>query len=227
MSGCALGPDGKLLDTADIVFYHDADDDTPIPAPASASKGPVTATRSVLGSPICKTAGSRRPQRTLRPSTKVRDPNNAESTRSAVKCMFADQSTVQRVARKVVVSSDSDKENDRPGVTNNADDDEYPPLLEVEDSDDEYEPHHKADGDTEILDNVTNKDEDADANEGYLATKRMGDVDRQVSVTFVHSYPPGLTDTFRLVFQLRVITPQIYGLSLSVPKTTSIQTLGR
>ena len=72
MSGCAIGPDGTLLDASNIVWYHNADDDTPISAP------PASAPRSDLGPPVSKIAGSRRPQRTLRLSTKAHNPNSAE-----------------------------------------------------------------------------------------------------------------------------------------------------
>jgi hypothetical protein len=174
MSSCALGKDGQLLDASEIVFYHDADDDVPISGP-STSKGSMTAR---LGPPAQIIAGSRRPQRTLRPSTKVRDPNNVESARSAGKRKAADKPTVRRVTRKIALS-DSDKENDNLDVG----DDDYPPLVEVDDSDDECEQPHDdhVGGDTDI-------DTGDDADEAYLRTKSMGDTDRNVSASCVPSY---------------------------------------
>ena len=87
MSDCAIGKDGQLLDASEIVFYHDPDDDTPISGPP-ASKGLVTVR---LGPPAQILAGSRCPQRMLHPSTKVHDPNNVESARSAGKRKVADK----------------------------------------------------------------------------------------------------------------------------------------
>src|SRR5947208_197819 len=37
MSDSALGPDGKLLDASEITWYHDKDDDTPLPSSTGAS----------------------------------------------------------------------------------------------------------------------------------------------------------------------------------------------
>jgi hypothetical protein len=90
MSDCAVGPDGTLLDASKIVWYNDADDD----APLSTAKG--LANR--LPSP--KIASSRRPQRTVRPSAKASDPNNAESSK-APKRKPEDAQQARRISRKV------------------------------------------------------------------------------------------------------------------------------
>ena len=71
---CAQGPDGHLLNADQIVWYNDADDDTPIAPPSSgatnASSGPLTREPSAASAttlnkyftpgPTQKVAGSRR-----------------------------------------------------------------------------------------------------------------------------------------------------------------------
>jgi hypothetical protein len=154
MSGCAIGKDGRLLDAAKIVFYHNADDNTPISGP-STMIGPVTA-HLILGPPTHKLAGSHQPQYILHPSTKLWDPNNVESAKSASKHKAADKPTVHCVARKIAVSSDSDKENADPDVN----DEDYPPLVEVQDSDNKCD--HEDGGDMEI---DANADTEINAND--------------------------------------------------------------
>jgi hypothetical protein len=39
---CAVGPDGKLRDAEDIVFYNDVDDLIPIGAPSSSASAPTS-----------------------------------------------------------------------------------------------------------------------------------------------------------------------------------------
>ena len=66
MTDCAVGNDGKLLDTSQITWYHDADDDTPIlatPLPVS--------TKLVHHTPSPKIAGAHCTCHILHPSTKA------------------------------------------------------------------------------------------------------------------------------------------------------------
>ncbi|KAF8868531.1 hypothetical protein BD779DRAFT_1415765, partial [Infundibulicybe gibba] len=81
--GCAVGPDGKLLDASEIQFFNDADDITPISGPAT-----VPTPSTIPGvhpfftrgsSPARLVAGIRRTARIPRPSAKATDPNNMES----------------------------------------------------------------------------------------------------------------------------------------------------
>ena len=151
MSDCAVGPDGKLLDASEIVWFNDPDDDAPLSTP----KG--------LGnrSPSPKIAGSRRPQRAVRPSAKASDPNNAESTK-APKRKPEDAQDARRVSRKVV------KADARPGGGEEHAD--APAPLSAKG--DKANSDHGADTHPEP--------DDTDANAAYLATKSMGDADRQV-----------------------------------------------
>jgi hypothetical protein len=66
---CAVGPDGKLRDAKDIVFYHDADDLIPIGAPSSSASAPTS----------IKDFFPRRSGRQTVPSARATDPNNAEN----------------------------------------------------------------------------------------------------------------------------------------------------
>ena len=80
--GCAQDSDGKLLDAAQIDWYHDPNDKEPI-APAlsstSVQQQPSVTTLDtffVQVPPAGMVAGSRRSNRTTRPSLKTTDPDN-------------------------------------------------------------------------------------------------------------------------------------------------------
>jgi hypothetical protein len=82
---CAVAADGSLLDASEIVFYNDADDDTPLPN----SNSGMTSTRLrpfLQGGPAPSkiVAGSRRSTRVPRPSARITDPNNLETLTSTV-----------------------------------------------------------------------------------------------------------------------------------------------
>src|SRR4051812_9867392 len=93
--GCAQGLDGELLSPSKIKWYNDADDSTPIlhPPPTlptlSAKLIPLTLDHFLTGTSIIASAtpvaGARRSGRAFRPSAKVADPDNAESSTSAAK----------------------------------------------------------------------------------------------------------------------------------------------
>ena len=89
MSDCAVGPDGKLLDTKDIEWYEDADSSEPINQVTTPS---VTTTSSSAAfhpflrggpAPAVVVAGARRSGRATRPSNRITDPDNAEALSSA------------------------------------------------------------------------------------------------------------------------------------------------
>jgi hypothetical protein len=61
MSGCARAANGDLLDASEIVWYHDADDDIPMPGPRPA---------------VTPTTFSTRPTRTRMPSSKLTGDNS-------------------------------------------------------------------------------------------------------------------------------------------------------
>lgn len=69
MSGCAVGPDGKLLNTKYITFYEDTDSSEliGIATPSTTTAGP---------DPI---AGACRSGQAICPSNKIIDPDNTEA----------------------------------------------------------------------------------------------------------------------------------------------------
>ena len=75
--GCAIGPDGELLDASKIEFFNDPDDNEPI-ALATTS----LTVQPSLDSFVTKLPPpARRSNRVARPSTKAIDPNNAMATK--------------------------------------------------------------------------------------------------------------------------------------------------
>jgi hypothetical protein len=166
MTGCAVGPDGNLLDASQIIWFNDGDDVTPISGPSLLKASPLPRPASRSPSPII--AGSRRPRRVVRPSAKARDPDNLESCTILAKR----KRSTKQPARCEVVSgnSDSDKENTDPDDLVQSARSEY--VCSTEDAKDDT---NKDDVTTEI-------DDDSDQGDGgYVSTKKMGDDDRQVS----------------------------------------------
>jgi hypothetical protein len=169
MSGCTIGPDGQLLDASQITFYNDADDDVPISGPGSIVTPPVPRP----GSPTAKIAGSRRPHRVLRPSTKARDPNNAESS---IKRKSDNEPTTSRVPRKRKTGRAHFKTiNDDDDSNGDSDGEEYSPSVNPADdhNEDHYEDSGGHVGDTDV--------ENDDSESAYASTRAMGDADRSVS----------------------------------------------
>ncbi|KAJ6474858.1 hypothetical protein C8R45DRAFT_1160058, partial [Mycena sanguinolenta] len=77
--GCAQKADGTLRDASEINWFNDRDDEQPTSGPAASSFQPhpfFTGTAK----PVGKIAGARRSARTTRPSARMIDPNNAESS---------------------------------------------------------------------------------------------------------------------------------------------------
>ena len=117
MSGCAVGHDGQLLDASKILFYNDVDDVAPISGPSTSTHTSTALHPIFTGlAPAIKIAGARRTNRISRPSTKARDPDNAEASVLPVKRQSRDKQITRRIARKTITdtTSDSDKENTDP-----------------------------------------------------------------------------------------------------------------
>ena len=177
MSGCAVGPDGKLLDAKYITFYKDADSSEPIgvATPSTTTAGPDP------------TAGARRSGRAIHPSNKIIDPDNTEASslrairlsnnitnrenaeasslatthkRKASRTMAA----ARRINRKVAVDEEGSE-----GSTDVSEISDFEPdVVELPATSSDIEA-----GDTE-------PDEDTDI--AYASTKAMGDADREVSL---------------------------------------------
>jgi hypothetical protein len=87
--GCAQNPDGSLRDASEIEFFNDVDDENPIAGPGSSTLPPL-APIFTRAKPVGKVAGARRPSprrssRTSHPSSRLIDPNNAETSKTGVK----------------------------------------------------------------------------------------------------------------------------------------------
>ena len=84
MSDCAVGPDGKLFDAKDIVWFEDADSLEPINHAITPSSSTAPSTSATIhpffrgGSahaPAAVVAGACRSGRAIRPSIKITDPD--------------------------------------------------------------------------------------------------------------------------------------------------------
>lgn len=71
--GCAIGPDGRLLDASEIDWVNDPDDDEPMPMATTSSMVQRSLDSFVTKPPL----PARRSTRAARPSTKAIDPDNA------------------------------------------------------------------------------------------------------------------------------------------------------
>jgi hypothetical protein len=120
--GCAQNPDGSLRDASEIQFYNDADDEHPISGPNSTR--PIHGFFTGATQPVGKVAGARRSGRESRPSARIKDPNNAESsTRSVKRKPSNEHPTARKVARRApaAASEESDGTDSETEPTNNAD----------------------------------------------------------------------------------------------------------
>jgi len=182
--GCAQDADGNLLSPSKIQFFHDPDDEIPIsgpgsigyPAPsrpvakpvASSSTKPTTLTRYFASANLLQpeAGGARRSGRAIRPSTRITDPDNAEShafrTIAGVKrkASTAGDGQQPRRLRKPIEISD----NDESSGDNSQD----------EGTDNNAEATEKASSDDE---DIVELELDA----SYASTKALGDADREVS----------------------------------------------
>lgn len=192
MSGCAVGPDGKLLDAKDIKWYEDADSSEPINHTTTPSVSVTTANSSNTIHPFFRgdpapavvATGSRRSGRAIRPSNRIIDPDNSEALSfAAVHKLNAPiprpnnveaSPTHKRKASRTMAGGDGAgrRINRKIGV----DDKESSDGSEISD----YEPdvaEHPVTSDIEAGD--TEPDEDPEL--AYVSTKAMGDADREVS----------------------------------------------
>src|SRR6266851_5470227 len=78
---CAVGPDGNLLNTSQIVWFNDPDNDEPM-APATSLMAQPQVSMMTLDSYITKVPAAHRSTHTSCLSTKAIDPNNI----MALKC---------------------------------------------------------------------------------------------------------------------------------------------
>ena len=184
---CAVAADGSLLNASAIVFYNDPDDDTPLPTTSTSNSTPLPSIQVhpfFQGVPVPSkiVAVSRRSTRTVRPSTRITDPNNTEAPRPATTCKrsatTAPAGGPLRTARRAKLT-DSDGESEYDDEPDNGE-------VDVGDGEDIIgmgNPTSSEEGDVDGI-NVKGVEE------AYRATKVMGDADRQVclkSVVQVHT----------------------------------------
>lgn len=172
--GCAQDENGNLLSPSKIQWYNDVDDEAPMPgsnAAASSSPAPPPVASSSKFKPSTITrffvadnvAGSRRSNRTTRPSARVTDPDNMEA-----RAFFAP-------SRKRKASS--------------SDDEQQPRRLQKVAQVSEEEPDDVDEGDAsddvvELTEKASSDEDDVEAT--YEATKALGDADRKVSVCLLY-----------------------------------------
>ena len=160
MPGCAVGPDGNLLDAEDIQWYKDVDSSEPINLATTLSSSITTANMSTAIHPFFHgVATACCSGHVTRPSNRITNPDNAAATHKckASRGMAAGCCINCKVAINDKGSSDGSKTSDyEPDVA------ELPAASSDKDA-----------GETE---------QDEDTNIGYASTKAMGDADREVSV---------------------------------------------
>lgn len=102
--GCAQNADGSLRNASQITWYHDADDEVPIPGPKCSALPPHP---FFTGSakPVGIVVGSRRSARTTRPSARIADPDNVESSVNSGKRKSTTAITAPRKAARLTVAA--------------------------------------------------------------------------------------------------------------------------
>ena len=171
MSGCTIGPDGKLLDANDIEWYEDIDSSEPI-KPAATPSSTTTASSSAIihpffhggPAPAVVMADARCSGCIICPSNRITDPDNAETSSSNTthkRKASGGTAASRRVNRKVTTNSDDE------GSTNSSEHDNYEPDVAEH-------PATTSDG--------NGGDTESDEDVGYASTKAMGDVDHEVSL---------------------------------------------
>ena len=171
--GCAQDADGNLLSPSKIVWYNDVDDDVPMPASSGGSSSSKLTTLDQFFIPTEIVAGARRSGRTTRPSTKILDPDNAESH------TFFASAGVKRKANPIAHAQAA----------------QLPPRLRsrsaarsIHDTDADSQDEGKTDIDTVDLTEKASSDvekastDEDDIEVRYECTKALGDADRKVNI---------------------------------------------
>jgi len=165
-----IGPDGKLLDAKDIVWFEDADSSEPINH-ATTPLGPSSSSSTAIhpffhggAASAAVVAGAHHSGHVTCPSNRIADPDNAKAPALATAHKHKASHglpAARRINRKV---TDDDKE-----VTDGSEISDYMPEV----AEAAKQPAASSDfeaGDTEPDDDIS-----------YALTKAMGDADRNVS----------------------------------------------
>ncbi|KAJ7705398.1 hypothetical protein B0H17DRAFT_666984, partial [Mycena rosella] len=94
--GCAQNADGSPRDASEINWYQDRDDEHPTSGPQAPPSPKVHPFFTGSAKPVGKIAGACCSARATRPSSHIMDPNNAESSVTAVKCKAASVGATSR-----------------------------------------------------------------------------------------------------------------------------------
>ncbi|KAG1747755.1 uncharacterized protein EDB91DRAFT_1079482 [Suillus paluster] len=164
MSGCAVAADGHLKDASEIEFFHDVDDNVPIPSSAPAPHA--SSSRNTLDTfvqlscsghaPVSVIAGAHCSGHTSKPSEKVRESIPIVPAKHS-------GSTIAGHAQKHVECVD----------TALAVEDINEELTESHDPDD----NNDGDGDSDYNGDDHNGKDDEDNNKAFKKTKTFGDAD--------------------------------------------------
>ena len=201
MSGCAVGPDGKLLDAKDIVWFEDADSSEPINHAATPSSA-MPASSSAATAPDAVAAGARRSGRAIRPSLRVTDPDNAEASPFAITRKLKDPITnpdawafvTTRKPKGPVTNPDNTEASSsatmhkRKASRNMAAGRRINRKVAIDDND-STDGSEVSDFEPDIVElpaqssdnDAGDTEPDEDGGLGYASTKAMGDADREVS----------------------------------------------
>ena len=108
MSDSALGPDGKLLDASEITWYHDKDDDTPLPSFTGAS----------------------RPARRHIPSSRLTlDNSEVPKLKSHQAAIQAEQERLASLAKRNASDASLSDHTSAPATTNSSEDEQPKPAI--------------------------------------------------------------------------------------------------
>ncbi|KAJ7729562.1 hypothetical protein B0H16DRAFT_1893824 [Mycena metata] len=156
---CALGPDGKLLDAKDIVFFNDPDDLHPLPKNPKPVLVP-TSIKKFFGS----ADGPRRSSRVSVPSARTTDPNNAESLKRKADTTLTSHRPSQRTRHA------TETDNDDSGVDTEPEDNDVD-MVDISSS-------SSVAGDPEEEDEEEEEQEEGeDIITAYLQTRAFGEAD--------------------------------------------------
>ncbi|KAF8434361.1 hypothetical protein L210DRAFT_3649208 [Boletus edulis BED1] len=155
---CAVGPDVQLLDASKIKFFHDVDDEIPLPPVPGPSTLPFGSTGIKLRIPLpaVKTAGRRQAHRISKPSLRLTNTDNA-ATSSHIR-------SGKRKATCAELSSPDEAEHPQHRLV--------PPRSIGT-------PDHPPDTDTALSDGPAITDGGLES-DGSMSTLALGDADRAV-----------------------------------------------
>ena len=137
--GCAIGPDGKLLDASEIDWVNDPDDDEPMPMASMVTTSSMV--QRSLDSFVTKPPVPRRSTRAARPSTKVIDPDNAMTIKRKTSDAPAPNPSrrPRHVSPELEEDAATDAETSEPDFSHGADTEVDDPVSQGEEYEETYE----------------------------------------------------------------------------------------